>query len=143
MALTKSFLKITHQDCVAKVAGTGGPVTINLTTDLLPLSGQVVDGDTQTVNITGVSWTGSNDAEITITRNSVVVMTLPSTGSNYLDFDNSQMTPEITGNTYPLVVTVTGTQAEVWIRLKKVSGYRSTIEYSTYGAYDDSTIINE
>lgn len=77
MALTKSFLKVTHQDCVAKVAGTGGPVTINLTTDLLPLSGQVVDGATQTVNITGVAWTGTNNAEITITRNNVIVMTLP------------------------------------------------------------------
>lgn len=142
MALTKSFLKITHQDCVAKVAGTGGPVTINLTTDLLPVSGQVLDGATQTVNITGVSWTGTNDAEISLLRNNVVVMTLPSTGSNFLDFDNSQMTPEITNNTYPIVVNVTGTQGEVWIRLKKVSGYRSTIEYSKYGAYDDPTIIN-
>ena len=142
MALTKSFLKVTHQDCIAKVEGTGGPITINLTTDLLPLSGQVVDGATQVVNITGVSWTGTNNAEITITRNNVVVMTLPSTGSNYLDFDNSQMTPETTENTYPLVVTIVGTQGEVWIRLKKVSGYRSTIENATYGAYDDPTIIN-
>lgn len=52
------------------------------------------------------------------------------------------MTPEITENTSPIEVTITGTQGEVWIRLKKVSGYRSTIEYATYGAYDDPTIIN-
>ncbi len=136
----KSFLKVTHQDCVAKVAGTGGPVTINLTTDLLPATGQVLDGATQTVNITGVSWTGTNDCVITVRRNSVIVMTLPSTGSNYLDFDNSQMVPENTHNTFPILVTIEGTQGEVWLRLKKVSGYKTTIEYASYGAYDNPDV---
>lgn len=137
---SKSFLKITHQDCVAKVAGNAGSVTIDLATDLLPVTGQVLDGATQSVNITGVSWTGTNDAVITISRNNLIVMSLPSTGSNYLDFDNSQMVPENTNNTYPLVVTITGTQGEAWIRLKKVGGYKSTIELASFGAYDNPLV---
>lgn len=136
---TKSFLKVSHQDCVAKVAGNAGTATIVLATDLLS-SGQVLDGATQVVNITGVAWTGTNDCVLSVARNGLIVMTLPSTGSNYLDFDNSQMTPETTNNTNDIAVTITGTQGEVWLRLKKMSGYKSTIEDATFGSYDDPTV---
>jgi hypothetical protein len=40
-------------------------------------------------------------------------------------------------------VTVTGTAAEVWIRLKKISGYTSGSETSVYGQYDDPEVVGE
>lgn len=138
---TKSFLKVSHQDCVAKVAGNAGTVTIGLATDLLYSAGQELDGSTQTVNITGVGWTGTNDCVISVIRNGTVVMTLPSTGSNYLDFDNSQLTPETTNNTHDISVSIAGTQGEIWLRLKKVGGYAPKTEMSSFGAYDNPTVV--
>ncbi|MEI6052331.1 MAG: hypothetical protein WCQ44_06485 [Opitutaceae bacterium] len=75
MATAKTVLRATHQEAIVKVAGTASAQTISLTTDLLPIAGQILTvGGTPTVNIVGVTWTGGTGGLITITRDSVVVM---------------------------------------------------------------------
>jgi hypothetical protein len=124
MATVKNIFKKTYAEALVKVAGTAAAETISLATDLLATS-DVVSG-TPTVNIAAVTWTGTAAGVITITRGGVVVMTLNSGASGFLDFGGQIFPPDPTGNTSDIVVTISGGQAECWIRLRKVSGYATT-----------------
>lgn len=140
MATTKTILRKTHGEAVVKVAGTAAAETIVLATDLLN-AGQALDGATQSVSIVGVTWTGAADGVITITRNSAVIMTLQANAAGALEFGGQMMIPDSVNSTSDVVVTISGAQAECWLRLRKVSGYKTMIEDATYGAYDDPTRV--
>lgn len=138
--MAKATLRNTHQEAVIKVSGGDATTETIVLADLATTPGQVLDGATQTVNIVGVTWTGQNATEITVTRNSVVVMTLPSTGSTTIDFGGQALPPENTENTSSIVVSIAGGQGEVWLKLRKVGGYKTTIEPEQFGPYDDPTV---
>lgn len=140
MAVTKTVLKNTNQESVVKVAGTAAAATIDISSDLLA-STQALDGATQTVNIVGLVWTGAADGIITITRNSVVITTLQANAAGMLYFDGQSMIPDTIQNTSDIVVTISGAQAECWIRLRKVGGFASKVETAVFGAYDDQTAV--
>ena len=140
MAVTKTVLKNTNQESVVKVAGTAAAATIDISADLLA-STQALDGATQTVNIIGLVWTGATDGIITITRNSVVITTLQANAAGMLYFDGQSMIPDTIQNTSDIVVTISGAQAECWLRLRKVGGFASKVETAVFGAYDDQTVV--
>jgi hypothetical protein len=140
MAVVKTILKNVAQEAVVKVSGTDGSATIALATDLL-LSNQALDGETQTATIAGVTWTGAADGVITITRNSVVVMTLQANAAGFLDFSGQDMPPDTIGAASDIVVAISGAQASCWLRIRKTGGYKTKVEDATYGAYDDPTRV--
>mgnify|MGYP006943626367 CR=1 FL=1 len=142
MTLAVTVLKMTESEVVVKVAGNGGDaVTIDLQTTLLA-STQALNGDTQTVTITGVRWQGELQNALTVTRNSVRVLTLPTESADQINFDGQELPPENTGSTYDIVVGQSGTgYAELYLKLKKVSGYKSKVETAEYGAYDDESRV--
>lgn len=141
MAVVKSFLKITETDCVAKVAGTAGSATISLATDLLRSSEALTVGGTPTVVITTLTWTGDASSVISIVRNGVIVFTLTGGASAQLDFGGQFCVPESTNATSDLVVTISGGQAEVFVRLQKVTGYSSKIETAQFSVYDNTSAV--
>jgi len=142
MTVAKSFLKISDFEAVVKVTGVNADTTtITLNSDLLHAPTQVVDGSTQTVDITGMAWTGAANGVIQIVRDSVIITTLQAGAAGYLEFTGQYMTPDTTKNTKDIVVTITGGQAELWLRVRKTDGYKSTIEDGWYGSYDDPAII--
>ena len=140
MAVVKTVLKNVNQETVVKVAGTAAAATIDLSTDIVAAS-QEIDGSTQTVNIIGLVWTGANNGIITVTRNNVVIATLQANAAGALEFGGQAMIPETINNTSDIVVTISGAQSECWLRLRKVSGYKTKVEYSTYGAYEDESRV--
>lgn len=142
MAVVKTVLKKVHQEAIIKVAGTPATTpsaTISLASDLVA-AGQALDGVTQTVAITGVTWTGTSGAEISITRGGVVVMTLQANAAGTLDFGGQSMIPDTTGSTDDIVVTAVTGQIECWLKLRKISGYKTTVEPEQFGPYDDPTV---
>lgn len=140
MAVVKTILKNTDQEAVVKVQGTAASATIALATDLLG-SSQALDGATQTVNITGLQWSGAPDGIITITRNSVVIATLQTTAAGALEMNGQMMIPDTIENTQDIVITISGAQSECWVKLRKAGGYKSKVENATYGSYDDPTRV--
>ena len=139
MPVSKTILRNVHQEAAVKVAGDGGTATIDLSVDLLN-PGLVLDGNTQTVNIVGLVWTGSTGGIVTISRNNVVVMTLQANAAGMLFFDGQTMVAESTENTSDIVVTISGAQAECWLKLRKVSGYKTTVEPEQFGHYDNPSV---
>lgn len=138
MAVTKTVIKNTNQEAVIKVAGTDGSVTIDLQTDILAAT-QALSGGTQSANIIACQWVGLNNASVTITRNSVNILTLPGGGSDSLEL-GAGYTDNIE-NTSDLVVTIAGAEAQCYITLRKVGGYATKVETAQFGSYDDQTQV--
>lgn len=136
MAVVKTVLKLSERDAVVKVAGDAGSQTIDLRTDL-KRSNEFVNGQTQRVAISGVQWTGTIDAVVTVVRNDVTIMTLNCGASGSLEMQGQMMIPDDIQDDKDIVITITGTAAECWLRLKKTDGYTSGSESSVYGQYDD------
>lgn len=141
MAVTKTILKLTERDAVVKVAGTAGSATIDLQTDLKRSNEVLAEGKTQKVSIFGVQWTGTVDAVVSIVRNGVTIMTLNCGAAGALEMTGQMMVPDNVEEASDLEVTVTGTQAEVWLRLRKEDGYQSMIETSEFGQYDNVNAV--
>ena len=140
MAVVKSFLKLTESDCVVKVAGTAGAATISLGTDLLRSTEALTVGGTPTVVIRTLTWSGAATGVITITRNGVTVFTLLGSTSSQLDLGGQFTVPDNTESTSDIVVTISGGQAELIIRVAKVTGYSSKIETSQFSVYDNTLV---
>jgi len=141
MAVVKSFLKLTETDCVVKVAGTAASATITLATDLLRSTEALTAGGTPRVVITGLTWTGDVSGVISIVRNGVIVFTLVSSATGQLDLSGQFTVPDNTEATSNIVVTISGGQAELMMRLQKVAGYSSKIEPSEFSVYDNTSAV--
>lgn len=135
MAVTKTLMKLTERDAVVKVAGSAGSTTVQLTTEL-KCDNEFIDG-TPRVSICGVQWTGSTDSAITIVRNGVKIMTLNCGASGALEMNGQMMIPDDIEADANITVNITGDAAELWMRLRKISGYTSGYEAAVYGQYDD------
>jgi hypothetical protein len=141
MALTKSVLRLTQTEAVVKIAGNGGSATVDLQTDLLASTEALASGN-QTVTITAVRHGGENSNTLTITRNGVRVLTLPTETADYIAFDGQELPPENTESTSDIVVAQTGTgYVELYLKLRKVSGYDTKIETGAFGIKDDTTVV--
>ena len=142
MAVTKTVLKVTENEAVVKVQGTGAASTISLATDILAPT-QLVDGSTQTVDILGIGWSGASGGVVQVSRNNVIVTTRLVDNSGFAEFGGQALPAENTQHTSDVVVTISGAQAECWLVLRKVGGYKSKVETSVYGQYDDVTKAGE
>ena len=135
--MAKTILKNTNQEAVVKITGVGTE-TIDLQTDILAGT-QALDGETQTVNIVGIQFTGLASSTITIVRNGVTVTSLAAEGADYVEFGAGYS--ETTSNTADIAVTIAAANAQAYITLRKVGGYATKVEYATYGAYDDESRV--
>lgn len=141
MAVVKSFLKLTESDCVIKVAGTAGSATITLAADMLRSTEALTVGGTPKVVITTLTWTGDANGVISIVRNGVTVYTLLSSACSQLDLGGQFCVADNTEATSDIVVTISGGQAELLLRVAKVSGYSSKIETTEFGVYDNTAVV--
>ena len=141
MAVVKSFLKLTETDCVVKVAGTAASATISLATDLLRSTEALTVGGTPTVIITTLTWTGESAGVISISRGGVVVFTLLGSTSGQIDLSGQFTVADNTGATSDIVVTISGGQAELILRVAKTSGYSSKIETAQFSVYDNTSVV--
>jgi hypothetical protein len=140
MPVTKTILKNTNNETIVKVAGTAAAATIDLQTDCLATT-QALNGATQTVNIAGVQWVGLPNSTITITRNSVNILTLPGGGADYLEFAAGNGFVDNIEATNDIQVTVAGAEAQCYLILRKAGGYATKVETAVFGAYDDETAV--
>jgi hypothetical protein len=137
--MAKTILKKTESKVAVKLYGTDLNETVTLATDCLAGTEALTVGGTPTVNILAMHWTGAADGAATITRNGVVIATLLGSAGGELLFQDSDFTDSI-GNTSNLVITSTGLM-QVWILLRKVTGYSSKIETAQFSVYDNTNAV--
>jgi hypothetical protein len=141
MALSKTVLRLTQTEAVIKVSGNGGSATIDLQTDLLAATESLAAGS-QNVTIVGVRWSGESANTILIERNSTRILTLPTEQADYIAFDGQELPPENTNATHDIAVAQVGSgYVELYLKLRKVSGYDTKIETGVFGIYDNTSAV--
>ena len=138
--MAKNILRLDEKKAVVKLTGSGVSTTetVTLATDLLSTT-QSVSG-TPKVNILGFMWLGAAAATITITRNGTTIATI-SDSSGQMDFMTGEFVENI-NNTSDIVVTIAGT-AQIWMTLRKDSGYASKIETPEFSVYDNTNQVGQ
>ena len=134
--MAATILRLTNSSAGLKCSG-AATHTITLATDLLKAS-EVIQG-TPTVNIQKVMWCGAAASTINITRNAVSIMDINSATAGSVDFSVFDMN-ETTNNTHNIVVTITG-NAQIWLTLRKITGYATKIEPEQYGPTDNVGVV--
>lgn len=135
---TKRVYSLKNNEALVKIEGAVGAVTIDLDVDLLG-AGEALNGGTQTVVITGITWTGTTGTA-TIARNGVTVIAVP--GANPGTLGLNERFYEDGGKTFDIVVTTATTEMQVWLRLSKISGYRPKFEPEQFGSYDNPAVVD-
>lgn len=137
--MAKTILKKTESKVAVKLHGTTLNETVSLATDCLAATEALTVGGTPTVNILGMHWCGAADAVATITRGGVKVAILQANSSGELMFLDTDFADTV-GNTSDIVVTSTG-EMQVWLLLRKVTGYSSKVETSVFSVYDNTNAV--
>ena len=137
--MTKAVLKLTDSKAAFKLYGTTLNETITLATDCLPSNQALTAGGTPRANIVSVFWTGTAAGTATITRGGVVIMNLLADTAGSFMFVDQEFTDNI-GNSSDIVVTGTGTM-QVYLVLRKVTGWSNKIETAEYSVYDNTTAV--
>lgn len=139
MALTVYYQKISEKDAAVKVYGNSGSVII----PLADLSNGFQVSDTPKVSITSIVWTGGIDGVITIKRNNVIVMTLQTGAAGALEFSGQMMLPDDVESDSDIEVLVNNIQCELWLKLRKVDGYKSNLDIGSQGVYDNPNVAGK
>lgn len=136
--MAKDILRKTEKKVAVKISGADVTETITLSTDLLA-SSQALEGGVQKVNIVSLRWAGDTGSKITVTRNAKVIIILPGDSPGDFDFADSEYNDSV-NNASNIVVTTVG-NAQLYMNLRKESGYASKIETPEFSVYDDTTAV--
>jgi hypothetical protein len=137
--MAKTILRKTESKVAVKLYGSGLNETITLNSDCLATTEALTVGGTPTVNILSMHWSGAADAIATITRGATVIATLQANSTGELVFLDAEFSDSV-NNTNDIVVTSTGIM-QVWLLLRKVTGYSSKIETSVFSVYDNTNAV--
>ncbi len=137
--MAKTILKMTETKMVVKLHGTTLNETITLNSDCLSATQALTVGGTPTVNIIGLHWTGTVGGTGIITRGGTVIFNISGDSSNSILFNDQEFVDNIQ-NTSNIVVTGTGTM-QIYLVLRKASGYSSKIETAQFSVYDDTSVV--
>ena len=138
--MTFTTVKNTNQETVihfTSSAAESGTITI---ANLAAVS-QARNADTPNVNIVKFSVMGELGSKVTINRNSKIVIACAPENAPYMEA-NSWGIPINMDATSDIVVT-NGVAKDVsgFLVLRKVAGWSTKVETSTYGAYDDTSRV--
>lgn len=141
MTMVLTTVKNTNQETVIHFQSSAietGTITID---ELAAPTQALIEGGTPKVNIVRLFSTGEIDSSVTIIRNSKTLIACAPENAPFLDLPSFGVS-ENQQNTYDIVISnnvaknVTG-----YIVLRKVDGWATKVENSTYGAYDDPTRV--
>jgi hypothetical protein len=134
---TKRILRLTNTEALVKVDGTVGSVTIDLQTDLKLATEELVGN--QQVNIVLMQVAGKTNSVLSVARNGVNLWDLQAGSAlcvNLLDIGGAS---DSTENTSDIVVTSSGAEGQLILKLRKVSGYKTLIRTEQNGSQDPVT----
>lgn len=140
MAVTKTIVKNTQQEAIVKISGTAASSTIDISADLLAAKQALTAGGTVRVNIISAMVTGLLGSGITVVRNSVPILSFAPENSGKFNFEGEGFVDSIE-NTQNIVVTISGAEAQIYLTLRKVSGFSSMIETAQFGSYDNENAV--
>jgi len=132
MATNKRILKLTNTDAIVKIDGDVGSVTIDLDVDL-KLATEEISG-TPAVNIAVMQVSGKAGSVLSVARNSVNLWDLQASSAECVDMLSIGGVTDNTFNTSDIVVTSSGAEGQLILKLRKVGGYSTLIRPEQTGS---------
>jgi hypothetical protein len=130
-----------HTEAVVKVWGPSGTSETITFEDLLS-DKQVLDTSTiPRITIMSILFSGTAEGEFKISRGGVPIISADGGTTSPVDFTASGFPPDNVESDKPIRVDIVEEGISVWVRLRKASGYASTVELHKYSIYDDPNII--
>ena len=141
MTMALTVVRNTNQETIVHFQSSAietGTIALNT---LAAATQALTAGGTPTVNIVRFVTTGEDTASVTVLRNSKVLIAAAPENAPLLDLTSMGIS-EAQYNTYDVVISNNvAKQVTGYITLRKVSGWSTKVETSTYGAYDDPTRV--
>jgi hypothetical protein len=126
---------IVHFDTVAAESGTLALNTLGATTQAL------IAGGTPKVNIVKFVATGADGAGLRITRAGKNIISCAPENAPFLDLNSMGISDNINSTADIVVTNDTAKPVTGYLVLRKVDGWNTKVEETTYGAYDDRTRV--
>lgn len=121
----KRILKLTNTEAIVKVDGAIGPITIDLDVDLVGGNETVLN---PVVNIVSILGHGAAAGAVSIVRDGETLYSFTTGTVSRIDLQDLGGLSDTTNNTFDIVVTTSGAECQCIIKLRKVSGYKTTVE---------------
>lgn len=137
MATNKRILRLTNQEAVVKIDGDVGSATIDLDVDLKLPTEEIVG--TPKVNIMIMQVSGKSGSVLSVARNSVNLWDLQAGSAECIDLLNLGGAADNTENASDIVVTSTGAEGQLLLKLRKVEGYKTLIRTEQTGIQEPET----
>lgn len=128
---TKRILRLTNTEAIVKVDGAVGSVTIDLDVDLKLATEDVT---TPRVNITLLQVSGKPNSVLTVARGLDSLYDLQAGSAECIDMQTIGCMSDNTNNDQDIVVTSSGAEGQLILKLRKVSGYQPKIRPEQTGS---------
>jgi hypothetical protein len=128
----KRILRLTNTEALVKVDGVVGSVTIGLATDLLLPHEEVVG--TPKVNIAMMQVSGKTGSVMSVERDGENLYDLQAGSAECIDLFAIGAASDNTNNDSDIVVTSSGAEGQLILKLRKVSGYQTKIRPEQTGS---------
>lgn len=128
---TKRILRLTNTEALVKVDGAVGSVTIDLDTDLKLATEEIVG--TPRVNIVLMQVAGKTNSVLSVARGGINLWDLQAGSAlcvNLLDIGGAS---DSTENDEDIVVTSSGAEGQLVLKLRKISGFKTLIRTEQTG----------
>jgi hypothetical protein len=141
MAATRTtIIRNTNLETIIKYEGSSTDTAATIDISTLAATTQARNSDTPTVNIVKFIASGLLTGGVTVVRNSVTILAAAPENAPVLDLTQNGISDSIQ-NTQNIVITTTGAASTGYLVLRKLAGWSTKVEDSTYGAYDDPTRV--
>lgn len=129
---TKRILRLTNTEALIKVDGAIGSVTIDLAVDL-KLATEAISG-TPRVNLVVMQVSGKPGAVVSVARNSINLWDLQADAAECINLLEVGGATDNTENASNIVVTSSGAEGQLLLKVRKLSGYRTLIRPEETGS---------
>ena len=129
---TKRILRLTNTEALIKVDGAVGSVTIDLDVDL-KLATEAISG-TPRVNLVVMQVSGKTNSIVSIARNGVNLWDLQANAAECINLLDLGGASDSTENASDIVVTSTGAEGQLLLKVRKLSGYKALIRPEETGS---------
>lgn len=137
MATNKRILRLTNQEAIVKIDGDVGSATIDLDVDLKLTTEEIVGSPA--VNIVIMQVSGKVGSVLSVARNGVNLWDLQAGSAECIDMLNIGGAADNTFNTSDIVVTSSGAEGQLILKLRKQSGYKTLIRTEQTGIQEPET----
>lgn len=140
MAMNFTTIRNTNQETIIHFeAVDASNATITLTS--LTASTQARNSDAPQVNIVRFLCTGEDTASVVVSRNGKNIIACAPENAPFLDLTSMGISDSINNDQNIVITSNVAKAISGYITLRKIQGWSTKVETSTYGAYDDPTRV--